>query len=70
MERIAVSSSSIKAVAFDPQTLTLEIEFIARGTYQYFDVPEFLYRGLLVARSKGAFFNSRIHDRYRCTELP
>jgi KTSC domain len=28
-------------------------------------VPEFLYRGLLAARSKGQFFTTRIAGRYR-----
>ena len=69
MERRPVSSSTIRSIGYDSTTLTLEIEFQARGTYRYFDVPEFLYSGLMVASSKGTFLNSRILGRYRQEEI-
>ena len=69
MNRDAVKSSTIRAIGYDPTTATLEIEFHRRGTYQYEGVPEFLYRGLMLADSKGEFFNSRIANRYRHREV-
>jgi KTSC domain len=64
--RQSVTSSMILAVEYDNSSEILEIEF-RRGprVYRYFEVPEFLYRGLLAARSKGQFFTTRIAGRYR-----
>ena len=64
--RQSVTSSMILSVGYDSASGVLEIEF-RRGprVYRYFDVPEFLYRGLMAARSKGRFFTTRIADRYR-----
>jgi len=65
MDRQAVRSSVIKSVAFDPSSGTLEIAFPDGDVYRYFEFPEFLYRGLLAAASKGQYFNRRINGRYR-----
>ena len=69
MQREIVKSTTIRSIGYDAATATLEIEFHRRGTYRYEDVPEFLYRGLMLAKSKGEFFNSRIADRYRHSEI-
>jgi hypothetical protein len=53
MKRETVLSSAIRAVGFDPQSQTLEVEFTNGRVYRYFDVPEFLHRGFMVAQSKG-----------------
>lgn len=70
MGRQVVESSVIRAVGYDPTTCTLEIEFHDGDVYRYFDFPEFLYRGLMLAGSKGQFFNSRISGRYAFEQLP
>jgi hypothetical protein len=56
----------ILAVGYDSSSRILEIEF-RRGprVYRYFEVPQFLYQGLLAAQSKGQFFMTRIAGRYR-----
>ena len=59
----------IRSVGYDPDTSSLEIEFHHGRIYRYLDVPEFLYRGLMLAQSKGSFFNTRIVDRYPCEQL-
>ncbi len=66
MVRQPVESSAISSVGFDPVSQTLEVEF-RRGqrVYRFFGVPEFLFRGLLAAKSKGHFVATRIADRYR-----
>jgi hypothetical protein len=48
MEREAVSSSSVASIGYDPESLTLEVEFASGDVYQYFDVPETEYDGLRV----------------------
>ena len=64
INRTAVKSSSIRSIGYDAETLTLEIEFGARGVYQYDLVPEFLFRSLMRAPSKGAYFNRHIAPHY------
>ena len=65
MKREPVQSSSIVSIGFDTATNVLEIEFTKGGNvYQFVGVPEFLFRGLMLAPSKGVFFNSNIEDRY------
>ena len=54
----------IRSVGYDPTEQLLEIEFHHGRIYRYSSVPEFIYRGLMVSKSKGSFFNSRIVERY------
>lgn len=57
-----VASSAIRSVDWSGDILT--VRFHETGTYDYFDVPESVYRAFLEAPSKGAFFNEAIRDRY------
>jgi hypothetical protein len=69
MQRTPVRSQTIVALGYDDEEKILEIEFRRRGTYQYLNVPDFLYRGLMLAESKGSFFNTRIANRYEHREV-
>lgn len=60
MQRTAVTSSQIKSVGYDPASRTLEVEFTKGAVYQYFDVPEAMYRDLIEAESIGKYFNQFI----------
>jgi hypothetical protein len=60
MNRTSVSSSNIRSIGYDPNTSTLEIEFHNGRIYQYFHVPERLYRELMRAPSLGTFFDNYI----------
>jgi hypothetical protein len=64
MQRQRVQSSVIRSVAYDAPTAVLEIEFSDGDVYRYRDFSDFLYRGLMLAASKGHFFNGRISGRY------
>ena len=66
MERQAVESSVIGAVG---HTRVLEIEFETGPVYQYFNVPEEVYTGLLESESKGKYFNANIRGKYPFREL-
>ena len=68
MEREHVSSSNLKSIGYDPETQTLEIEFLNGGLYQYINVPERIYNGLMAASSYGSYFDQFIKKggyRYR-----
>ncbi|NQW03576.1 MAG: KTSC domain-containing protein [Acidobacteria bacterium] len=69
MQRHPIESTSIKAVAYDADSQTLEVLFHRYGTFRYSGVPEFLFRGLLLASSKGNYFNRRIKDRFPFEEV-
>ncbi len=43
----------------------MEVEFVSGDVYQYFNVPEFLYRQFLHAASHGGFLNDHIRYNYR-----
>jgi hypothetical protein len=60
MKRTLVSSSNLASIGYDADRRVLEIEFLNRSVYQYFGVPESLYRGLMKASSHGSFFDSYI----------
>ena len=65
MNRTLVSSSNIRSIGYDQQSATLEVEFTSGDVYQYFNVPEHLYQGLMSAASKGQFLNDSIKYSYR-----
>ena len=60
MNRIPVASSNIRSIGYDRQSATLEVEFTSGDVYQYLNVPEHLYNGLLQAASPGQFLNINI----------
>jgi uncharacterized protein len=69
MEREAVSSSSVASIGYDPESLTLEVEFVGGDVYQYFDVPDTEYDGLRGADSIGGYLNANIKGRYRYVRI-
>lgn len=69
MGRQSVSSSSIAAIGYENESETLEIEFLKGGTYQYFDVPENIYKDLMNADSHGQYFAQNIKGAYRFSKI-
>ncbi len=65
MNRTSVSSTNIRSVGYDRSSAILEVEFISGDIYQYFDVPENLYGGLMGSSSKGSFLKDHIKYNYR-----
>lgn len=60
MNRIPVKSSNLRSVGFDPNVKILEIEFTNGGVYEYYNVPESVYRELMAASSHGKYFHANI----------
>ena len=69
MERIAVDSSSVTSVGYDPATFELEVEFRNGRTYRYQQVPIAAYRLLLQAPSIGEFVNKQIKPRFAAKQV-
>lgn len=63
MSLIPVSSSAIRAIGYDGYTLV--VVFHNSGRYDHPGVPESVFRGLMSASSKGAYYNQNIRGRYR-----
>lgn len=64
MKRETVSSSNLRSVGYDRSTQILEIAFNSGGVYQYSQVPENVYDGLMNAPSHGRYFNHFIKNKY------
>lgn len=64
MLRVPVVSSNLRSVGYDPATRVLEVEFHGGGIYQYFGVPEHVYRGLTSAGSKGGYLADHVKGVY------
>lgn len=64
MARAEVESSLIARVGYVPDYKVLEVEFIDGSSYQYFGVPERVYKALMAAESRGRYFNDRVRDAY------
>ena len=60
MDRIPVSSSNLRAVGYDPDSNSLEIEFLNGGLYRYSGVPASVHAGLMSASSHGSYFDANI----------
>jgi hypothetical protein len=66
MEMITVSSRAINAIGYDPNTKKMKIKFKQGTTYDFCHVPEYIFKGLLSASSKGTYYNDHIRDKYQC----
>lgn len=62
MKRISVSSSNLASVGYNPESQILEVELNAGRVYQYFDVPQTEYDGLMNADSHGRYFNQNFRN--------
>jgi KTSC domain len=63
--RQEVQSTAIAKVGYSKRRHILEIEFVNRAVYRYFDVPLPVYRDLMSAESKARFYDSNIRKHYR-----
>jgi hypothetical protein len=69
MERSPVSSSNIESVGYDEDSETLEVEFKNGTLYQYFDVPQGAFNGLVNAESVGGYLAENIKGVYRYSRV-
>jgi len=60
--RVVLDSSVLKQASYASDE-TLELEF-PTGVYRYFGVPCTVFENLMLAPSKGAYFNRNIRDNF------
>ncbi len=64
-----MESTSVRSVGYSTSSRTLEIEYVNGSVYQYFDVPQPTYAGLLAAPSIGNFVNTQIKPYYEVADV-
>jgi hypothetical protein len=69
MNRVAVESTSVASMGYDPVGAVLEIEFRNGRIYQYLHVPPQAHRLLLQADSIGAYVNQVIKPRFQAVPV-
>ena len=69
MKMTHVESSNVKAVGYNKDSSTLQVEFKHGGTYQYFDVPENVFVELLNSDSVGGYLASDIKGTYKYSKV-
>jgi hypothetical protein len=70
MDRTPVQSSNLASVGYDADSATLEVEFHHGGVYQYFGVPLDTYNSLMLAGSKGSYFDQAVKKAgYPCSKI-
>ncbi len=62
MKMQPVKSSNVRAVGYDGETKTLQIEFKSGGIYQYAGVQPEMYADLLEAESVGRFVSQVVRS--------
>ena len=63
-QTVAVKSSTIKSVSYDPKTRKMTVLFNSGAQYEYSKVESEAYFLLINAKSVGAFLNENIKDNY------
>jgi hypothetical protein len=69
MEMHNVDSSNVAAVGYEEDSQTLQVAFNNGSTYQYFDVPQAIFDGLLGASSVGQYLNQNVKGTYRYSRV-
>ena len=59
-----VDSSALRSVGYSKRRHILEIEFINRAIYRYYDIAPSVYRELLAADSKARYYDFHIRRKY------
>lgn len=65
IEMKPVASSNLSAVGYDPATQRLRVRFGTKPLiYEYADVPQAKFDGLMAAESKGSYFFHSIRNAF------
>jgi len=67
MKLTPVESSHIEAIGYEDSVLT--ISFLNGSIYEYYDVPERVFRELMAAPSKGIYLKEHIKKKYKTKKV-
>ncbi|MBO5423931.1 MAG: KTSC domain-containing protein [Lachnospiraceae bacterium] len=61
----SVNSTNIDSVGYNADTQILTVQFKVSGqVYEYLNVPQTLYEGLMASESKGTYLNDNIRNQF------
>ena len=63
-EFITVESSVVESVWYKPSVPTFVVDYVNGSSYEYLDVPYFVFEGFRSAESKGKFINEYIKPNF------
>lgn len=69
MKRQHVSSSDIASIGYNLDSSILEIEFLSGGIYQYHNISENIFQGIMSASSHGIYFHQQIKNRFNFKKI-
>ncbi|WP_027633369.1 KTSC domain-containing protein [Clostridium hydrogeniformans] len=69
MERTIVSSSNIYSIGYDSYSKTLEVQFHTGSIYQYYNVPQSVYSGIMSASSHGSYLHNYVKGVYQYKQV-
>ena len=61
---VPVESKMFSAVGYDPEHRYLLVLFNTGKAYEYYDLPQDVYEGLMAAESKGEYMREHILNQY------
>lgn len=70
VQMIAVESSNVKALGYDPDNRNAYAEFTKSGLYCYKEVPQTVFDDWLASESKGKYFHKHIKEKYEYEKIP
>lgn len=60
MERATVTSTALASIGYDSEQQILQIEFKDGDVYNYYEVPAWVFQGLMNAGSHGTYFDTTV----------
>jgi hypothetical protein len=69
MKRVAVVSSVISSVGYDPSRSLLEIALVNHAIYQYRGVSADVFNEFMMAASHGKYYNEVIKSTYEFDKI-
>ena len=61
-----LNSRAVKRAEYNPESKRMQLWFPDGGPYDFCNVPQNVYDGLIRASSHGSYYNAHIRDRYQC----
>jgi KTSC domain len=68
-QHVHVQSDTVKSIAYDDESQTLEVRFMNGGLYRYANVPHKKFNLFFTAESKGRYLNEEIKPHYKATRV-
>lgn len=69
MRRQSVKGMELRSIGYDKVNQVLEIEFHNGWIYQYFNVPAYVHKKLVLATSHDSFYKNFIKNVYSFTKV-